>query len=444
MNIHYTNFDLQIEYAPDEIPQTYMAQVLDSPAGQAQAYFDTPLDSHDQERFTESMFDESPNAGDHKAALAQAFGAQLFDVVFVDDVRSALHSSLALAFRDKTRLRIRLRLVNVPELAHLPWEYLYDAGRSEFFALSVSSPIVRYIDLMHQIRPMQVDPPLRILVVIATPDGFPELDVEREWDTLFDTLEPLISAGEVLIEKLDRPTLFGLQRRLRQKDYHILHFIGHGTFDATADSSAGDGILLFENDNGGVSTVNGQHLGTLLRDHYPLRLVVLNACQGAQGSVQNPYAGVAQSLVRRGVPAVVAMQYPITDTGAVAFARSFYAAIVDRYPIDASVSEARKSLLTAGLDTSANTAEWGTPVLFMRAADGHLFESTQRSPKSYVETTQSAKPTKTDTPRKKQHTGVSINIGTGRDSIRNSDGLPISIGDVSSASIIKSRQVNDS
>ena len=51
------------------------------------------------------------------------------------------------------------------------------------------------------------------------------------------------------------------------------------------------------------------HLGTLLRDHFSLRLVTLNACMDEPVATQNPYLGVAQSLVRRGLPAVVALQF---------------------------------------------------------------------------------------------------------------------------------------
>jgi WD40 repeat protein len=73
--------------------------------------------------------------------------------------------------------------------------------------------------------------------------------------------------------------------------------------------------------------------------------------------------------VRRGIPAVLAMQYEITDRAAIEFARAFYEALADGLPVDAAVAEAR---IAVSLGVT-NTVEWGTPVLYMRSPDGVLF-----------------------------------------------------------------------
>ena len=112
-------------------------------------------------------------------------------------------------------------------------------------------------------------------------------------------------------------------------------------------------------------------LALLLHDHSPLRLAVLNACEGALSAADDPFAGVAQSLVQGGLPAVVAMQFEITDRAAIVFAHEFYRALSDGYPVDAAVTEARKVLLTESRGTGL---EWGTPVLYMRAPDGRIFD----------------------------------------------------------------------
>ena len=46
------------------------------------------------------------------------------------------------------------------------------------------------------------------------------------------------------IDWLETPTLLALNRQLRQADYHVLHYIGHGAYDHDAD----DGVLLFGDD----------------------------------------------------------------------------------------------------------------------------------------------------------------------------------------------------
>ena len=120
--------------------------------------------------------------------------------------------------------------------------------------------------------------------------------------------------------------------------------------------------------------VSGSQLGTMLADHTTLRLAVLNACEGARTSVEDPFAGVAASLVQREIPAVIAMQFEITDRAAIVFAHEFYAALADGYPVDSAVAEARKAIFA-----DANDIEWGTPVLFMRVPDGRIFDVAPRA-----------------------------------------------------------------
>jgi hypothetical protein len=115
--------------------------------------------------------------------------------------------------------------------------------------------------------------------------------------------------------------------------------------------------------------VSGPDLGVLLFDHPTLRLAVLNACEGARTAADDPFAGVATSLVQQEIPAVVAMQFEITDRAAIVFSRELYGALADGYAIDSAVAEARKAIFA-----DDNDVEWGTPVLFMRSSDGRLFE----------------------------------------------------------------------
>ena len=126
-----------------------------------------------------------------------------------------------------------------------------------------------------------------------------------------------------------------------------------------------DGVLLLEDNAGRGRAVSGQDLGTLLHDHRPLRLAIINACEGARASRADPFAGIAQSLVQQGIPAVIAMQFEISDEAAIAFSHEFYGAVADGYPVDAALGEARKAVYAR-----MTNVEWGTPVLFMRSPNG--------------------------------------------------------------------------
>ena len=109
----YLNFDIEIEKANGE----YRAHVLSSPAGEARAAVG-PLDG--------TPVDASP----------ETLGGGIFDAVFRDEVLSSLRRSLDVAERAEKGLRLRLRLADVPELADLPWELLYDRQRARFFSLA--------------------------------------------------------------------------------------------------------------------------------------------------------------------------------------------------------------------------------------------------------------------------------------------------------------------
>ena len=237
-------------------------------------------------------------------------------------------------------MRVRLRLAECPELADLPWEFLYDRDAHRFLALSEWTPLVRYLDLPSRVRPLAVQPPVRILVMVASPSDFPALDVEAEWEKLREALSDLEQAGRVEVHRLADGTLGRLQRQLRKAEYHVFHFIGHGAYG----EGVGDGLLALEGPLGRGELVSGDDLGTLLHDHRTLRLALLNSCEGARAGRTDPYAGTAQSLIRNGIPAVVAMQFEITDEAAITFSRSLYEAVADGYPLDASVAEARKAV----------------------------------------------------------------------------------------------------
>lgn len=371
MENSYFNFDVLIEQAADR----YRARVIDSPVGTATIEFDLPLSDLQLENYILRMGrtrqgKRLPFESSELIAVKQC-GESLFDAVFAGDIYTCFAMSREWAREQGRGLRIRLH-IDVPEFHDYPWELLYNSKTKQFLALSNDTPIVRYFELPFPEHPLMVETPINILVMIASPEGFPDLNVEEEWSKLESSFAPLIERGHVRLERLQRPTLGELQKALRRDQFHIFHFIGHGKFVVHKQ----DGVLLMEEElNGRGRPVSGQYLGVLLHDHPWLRMVVLNACEGARTSQADPYAGVAQALVQQGIPAVIAMQFPIFEDSAIEFAHEFYGAIADGFPVDAAISEARKAIFTTG-----NETEWATPVLFMNSPDGRIFDlqSTQK------------------------------------------------------------------
>ncbi len=293
--------------------------------------------------------------------LLEDFGGRLFQAVFSGTIRDCLERSRLITENRDAGLRIRLRLPG--SLASIPWEYLHETGYG-FLALSPETALVRYVEMPVPVRPFPISPPLRILAMISTPMDAQGLAAEEEWSKLTSALDGLIHEGLVEVDRLEAGTLAGLQRPLRLREYHVLHFIGHGHYDEDAQ----DGALALEGADGKTRLVTGRDLGLMIRGHRALRLVVLNACEGARSARDDPFSGVAQALVRQGIPSVIAMQFEISDPAALAFSQSFYQAISDGLPVDMATLEARRAMFAEG-----NEVEWATPVLYLRSPDGRIF-----------------------------------------------------------------------
>jgi hypothetical protein len=363
----YQDFDLLIEPGA---PGSYRARVLRSPVGEsASVPLTVPFSALELENFVLRL--GRPRRGTRgpgrpESGPLKEFGGKLYGAVFQDELRDVLLRSINQTRVQGTGLRLRLRLTDAPELAELPWEFLYDRRLNRFLAQSRRTPLVRYMDLPDPPQPLAVEGPLRLLVMISGPAGYPPLDVEQEWSLLTDALGAQQDAGQVIVERL--PANMGdLRRRLRREAFHVFHFVGHGYYR----SDWGDGVLVMEDHSGRPQEVTGEEIGGLLNEYDQTRLVVLNSCEGARTDSSDPFSGVAQSLIQQGLPAVVAMQFEITDDAAIIFARELYWAIADGYPLEAALAEARGAIRDAG-----NPTEWGTPVLYSRAPDGRLFDMT--------------------------------------------------------------------
>jgi tetratricopeptide (TPR) repeat protein len=307
-------------------------------------------------------------------------GIDLFRALFADEVMGLFRASLAGLPSDGHGLRIRLELnprePGLAPLHDLPWELLCRPETLDFLGLSRKTPIVRVLDA-HRERRSAIPQPrsLRILAVAESPADAPPLEVARELDDLEAAWQELDPRVKIL--RLEGRGREALHRAFLSSTIHVLHFMGHGTFE----ERTGEGALLFEGEDGAAFSVSGQGLAQELKDFKSLRLVVLNACHTAQAVGKkgpNPFAGVATALVMSGVPAVVAMRRPISDAAALAFGRVLYERLAVGEPVDTAVAEAR--LAIHRLDETSD--EWSTPVLFLRSPDGRLFAP--RAPRRWI------------------------------------------------------------
>jgi hypothetical protein len=371
--VDYLDFDIEIGVGSG---RKYPVAVVRSAAGEAHETMRFPFDELALEsQLLKLQMALLRSGGKRRQILSadeqvvQNFGRALFEALFTGEVRTRYALSQREAIHQGKGLRLKLRIQPL-KLAALPWEFLYDAGQAEYVCLSSNTPIVRYLELPQPPEPLSIRLPLRILGMIASPNDLADLDVEREKQRVEKAIGHLQAKGIVELIWLPGQTWQDLQRIMRRGPWHIFHFIGHGGFDPNTD----EGLIALRDDEGRAQHLSATHLGRLLADHRTLRLAVLNSCEGARGSEKDIFSSTAAILVRRGIPAVLAMQYEITDQAAVELSRAFYEALADSLPVDMAVSEARKAI-SLGV---VNTVEWGTPVLYMRSLDGILFDLIQK------------------------------------------------------------------
>ncbi len=364
----YADFDLKVERTD---ATTCRVLVLDSPAGQDSARVRLPFPLEEAGQVMIDLGQQVSRGGAVPRpgrASPVATGEALFRAIFAGVVGQLFFESLGAVRSQRQGLRIKIHVdpEASPELAALPWEYLYNHRRRAFISLNRLTPIIRYLDVQAPTDRPRIQPPLRVLVAIASPLDQPPLDVPGERRLIEQAWG---GCAGVTVEFLEQATPPALQARLWDWQPHALHFTGHGTFD----DGTGAGALLFTDEQGGSRPVTGSQLAMLLSNAPSVRLAYLNACQSAELSRSrnlDPFSGVAAALVLAGLPAVVAMQFPISDRSALAFANGFYPRLAAGEAVDVAVAAGRETVCLQTPDSP----EWGTPVLFMRIPDGHLFD----------------------------------------------------------------------
>jgi HSP20 family molecular chaperone IbpA len=368
VDLDYLDFELEVESGG---PLEYLLTVIRSPAGETKSRMRFPFGELELNNYIEDLQIALLRSRLNQRKIISAeeetvrdFGRALFDALMTGEIRSLYDISRDKAACQDKGLRLKLR-IHPPELATLPWEFLYDSRLAEYVCLSRETPVIRYIELPQTIKILEVPLPLRILVMIACPQDLPLIDVEIEKQRIKNATMELQKEGLMDVAFMEGSTWRDLQKYLQGGPWHVFHFIGHGGFDLNSD----EGLIVLTNDEGNKSYLTATKLARLLADHKSLRLVLLNSCEGAKGSKNDIFSSTATVLVRRGILAVLAMQYEITDRAAIEFARAFYEALVRSLPVDASVAEARKAVDLA----MPFTLEWGTPVLYMRSTNGVLF-----------------------------------------------------------------------
>lgn len=342
--------DFEIEVQPRR-GKRYPLRVR-SPVGETQGYLVLPNRQADHDLLRRlSSFNTNEDS-------LRRIGRLLFDALFRGEVANAYTASRSkLGPRQGLRIRLRMEADNY-DFIGLPWEFLTD--RKDRRLVMDDAPVVRHLRLSCEEPPLKADLPLRVLLTAA--QACAHADVARELDAIHEALQPLGAHVKVHCE----PHL--TTRRLRdhlENGYHIWHFVGHGGWNENKSAVQ----LQFEDLQGDPVWVSAQTLSERL-SRSELRLVVLNACDSARLALE-PFRAIAPALMSAGIPAVVAQQFSVEVPAARAFAADFYSELACGRPLEACVTKGRHAANDVAGDSRP---DWGIPVVYMRAANGKLFD----------------------------------------------------------------------
>ena len=325
----------------------------------------------------------------------EVLGNMLFKILCNEEaVRTFLYERLALISRDTTaRCRIFLEFdQNAYDLASLPWEYLRIQGNPEknitpFFwgaGMDIMTGIFSQYDLIRYVKPDC--PPLEQPVITESQHLSVLLVINNPVDKPVDKTR-LVSCFENIRDKnetfdlyydeknLLNPPVDNLKEKLKAyfKTFdgpYVLHFLGHAEMKKEQQS-----VIYFTDKNGNAEEIKSEDFAELFDGTDPeFRLpvlIVLQACES--GQVGDKGSGIAFSVAKKGIPAIVAMQNEITEDASENFIKQFYKYLLKGDDVARAVTKARtymainynKDQKKSEEHYSDNT--FGAPVVYMSA-----------------------------------------------------------------------------
>ncbi len=270
--------------------------------------------------------------------------------------------------KDARTNRVLIRLfLRDRALLGIPWEALCKPGTTEgHWGIDPRLVVARGIHSPDPLVPREVMGAVSILV-IAPGNEAAMVQVLRT------SLAPAIDAGEVEwlepIAGSDISPKVLFDRLRRGKTPNIVHFVGHGGVDMKGRPS----LRLADDDDGEEVWMTAEALARELTPHFfeGLRLVILEACEGAKAGV---FGSAAEELAKAGADAVIAHLWPVKADVARLCSTELYRSLTSTSSsgdIGTSITAARRTMLTQG-------AEAFSPILFLRGSDSILFDFSRR------------------------------------------------------------------
>jgi len=311
----------------------------------------------------------------------QLLGTLLYDMIFHGEMGTFFEECHEKAKQAKQSLILRLSFrEEAGDLAELPWEYLFYKRANQFLSTYkyVDLVLSRFVSIDEGRDPMvRKKSPLQVIIVVSNPEGteLPPVGADQVIQDIQKLAQDVVGSPSIQIDILDKPTLNRLEEQLNKFRPHVLHFIGHGRSNGEKEAE----IALLDEDEKSVRWVLQEFVDLFTHINSIPSLVLLHLCESAETMTNHAnFTYLAPQLLKVKVPAVVAMQHPITNQAAIAFCKTFYRALARGESIDAAVQEGRWRI-TLSVTNAYNNRVFGTPVLYMRSHGGIIQRTEEMS-----------------------------------------------------------------
>lgn len=301
---------------------------------------------------------------------AKDVGKLLFEIIFEK------HKELYEYYNKTFGRRPLIQFKSERDFLRVPIETLF--GTSDY--LSLEFPVTRYINnIPNTKRPLspiffneiwRAKQEFRALLIASDSGGIPLVDQEIQIisSTIKESLEEKeirVSVKTILTEEATYKVIEDELKR--NKNYHLIHFAGHGKFDKKKPEKSSIFFWEDRNRSGEFLPLYASQLQIYLRDS-ETRFVYLSICEGGKTTDKSKLLdydslGIADSLVTQAtVPAVLGFRWALSDKGAEAFSREFYSSLFKHGKLEVALLDARQAIAAKDKDDIT----WISPILIMQ------------------------------------------------------------------------------
>jgi hypothetical protein len=350
---------------------------LDSPALEILKIFvSEPITSKRQEyvenlyREIESRWLSNQDDVEEFTAELRAFGGQLFDELFPNELQSLL-------WQYRSQIESIMVLSTEP---FIPWEivHLKQPGQPhlpEETKFLGQMGLVRWLYGTFPPQTIQIRKGRVLYVIPHYPDPrYRLLQAEQE----AQYLEQMFQAKAI------EPQSKSVRQLLESGNFDLLHFAGHGIAE---QGNIGNAKLLMQGRMEGSKYILDYLSATTIEQYSNLKsevdknrpMVVLNACQiGREGYVLTSIGGFAQAFLNSGAGAFVGPLWSVGDRPARIFTETFYKGLMEGLTLSEATIRAREQAKQAGDATWLAYAVYGHPNLKVKVISDNEFTIRQK------------------------------------------------------------------